>query len=382
MLPHNKKVAFIRADYDCYGGAERFTNFLMSALVKQGFECHIFAKSWTGQASDIQFHKVPGFSIPSVLRHMSFVFFVKRELSRETFDLIQSNERTLSQTIYRAGDGVHAQWVDLRKKMSNPWRRLLLTISPFHCYMRWLERKMFQSPILQAIIVNSEMVRKEIVDRFCVADEKIHTIYNGVDLEVYNPKHRTTVGHDLRRDLGVGQGEVVALFVGSGYQRKGVSQILEAMAKIEQPSCLWIVGKDSLPRYQKMADRLGIAKRVKFFGKQTNVQPFYAAADFFVLPTLYDPFPSVALEAIASGLPVIVTKQCGAAEIISHGQEGFVLESQADNAIVGYMQHLFANQTRRSAMSEKAVLLARKFSGQKTIASFIDLYNCLLGCAI
>lgn len=376
------KVAFVRADFDPYGGAERFTNFLMASLAQHGIECHIFARTWKGEGKDCHFHKVRGFSSPSVLRQASFVHLVRRQLAQEHFDIVQSNERTLSQTIYRAGDGVHARWVELRKGRSSFVKRMLLAMSPFHLYMAWLEKKMFESKELKAIIVNSEMVRREIISRFEVEDEKIHTIYNGVDLETYNPMHRQTVGGKLRQEFDVAPREPIALFVGSGYDRKGVPQLIEAMARMDKPFRLWVVGKDSIPTYQKMAARLGVGDRIRFFGKQRNVQPFYAAADFLVLPTLYDPFPSVALEAMASGLPIIITKQCGAAEVIAHGREGFLLEGQEDLSLSGYMEYLFENKLARDRMSAHALSCARQFPYHDTVRKFLDLYGQMLGCYV
>lgn len=383
MCPKSKlKIAFVRADFDPYGGAERFTNFLMEELTKQGVECHIFAKSWKGEKQNCNFHKVWGLSSPSVLRQATFVLSIKRQLAKEHFDIIQSNERTLTQTMYRAGDGVHAKWLELRRERSGLFQRLLINLSPFHIFMVWLEKKMFQSPELRAVIVNSEMVRKEITHFFHISDEKIHTIYNGVDLERYNPKHRDTVGAMLRQKLHIGPNQPIALFVGSGYQRKGVPQLIMALARIGKPFTLWVVGKNSVSKYKKMAKRLGVEKQITFFGKQTDVQPFYAAADFFVLPTLYDPFPSVALEAMASGLPIVVTKQCGAAEVICHGREGFVLEGQDDESLAGYMEHLFESASVRARMSAQASLCGQQFSAKRTVQKFLSLYEEMLGCSV
>ncbi|MDD5757474.1 MAG: glycosyltransferase family 4 protein [Desulfobulbaceae bacterium] len=370
------KIAFIRADYDPYGGAEKFTNVLMEELAAKGIEIHLFTRSWVNpQGSNFSIHHVGGFRNPSLIRHASFVYFVNRALSKYHFDLIHSNERTLSQTIYRAGDGVHARWLELRKKRVGVWKRFSLRVNPFHLYLCWLERKMFESQKLAAIIVNSKMVGKEITARFSVPDEKIHTIYNGVDLQKFNPAHKIGLGTDFRKAAGVEMEIPVALMVGSGYERKGVHQLLKAMKHTPIPLQLWIVGKDSLGPYQEKARRLGLGERVKFWGKQDDVQPFYAAANFFVLPTLYDPFPSVALEAMASGLPIIVSKQCGAAEVIRQGREGFVVDTPDDEHLIYYMQVMV---DKYHEMSGAARLCAEQFPITRTVQELISLYSHLL----
>ncbi len=373
---HPLKIAFIRAEFDPFGGAERFTNALMQSLASQGADIHIFARKWQ-ESSGINYtiHRVGGFSSPSLLRQISFVNNVKKHLQNNHFDLIQSNERTLSQHIYRAGDGVHAKWLELRKEHAGFLKRLSLTINPFHLYTLYLERKMFEQEQLHAIIVNSEMVRGEITSRFNVADNKIHTIYNGVDLEKFKPENRRIVGRSLRQKYNIPTEEPIILFVGSGYERKGVPQLLHAASQLKTLYHLWIIGKDSTKKYLKMAQELGIGNQVTFWGKQSNVEKFYAAADFFVLPTLYDPFPSVALEAMASGLPIVVSKTCGAAEVIRPGQEGFILSEQDDPALVDYLQILTTNQEKRLLMSKKAVACAQNFSFHATVQQFVDLYQ-------
>jgi len=118
---------------------------------------------------------------------------------------------------------------------------------------------------------------------------------------------------------GAGETAPVVLFVGSDYERKGLPALLAAFARWPQDKAeLWVVGYDKQQAaMQQRAERLGIAGRVRFFGAQKDVRPFYGAADLFVLPTLYDPFPNAALEALACGLPVVTTTSCGAAELIT-----------------------------------------------------------------
>jgi hypothetical protein len=96
------------------------------------------------------------------------------------------------------------------------------------------------------------------------------------------------------------------LFVGSGYERKGLPTLLQALAAMERRDArLWVVGRDKQETLmRKLAQTLGIDQRVMFLGGQSDVRPFYGAADVFALPTLYDPFPNAALEAMASGLPL------------------------------------------------------------------------------
>jgi UDP-glucose:(heptosyl)LPS alpha-1,3-glucosyltransferase len=123
------------------------------------------------------------------------------------------------------------------------------------------------------------------------------------------------------------------LFVGSGFERKGLPQLLAAMANVAQAHLI-VVGEDKRrAAMQVLCGRLGISERVHFVGGTSDVRPWYGAADCFVLPTLYDPFPNAVLEAMASGLPVITTNQCGAAEFVVPGVSGAVCEAGDESGL-------------------------------------------------
>lgn len=370
------KIAFVRMEYDPFGGAERFTQSLMDDLAQSGVEVHLFARKWKSDVrGNVRLHRIGGINSPSLFRQASFVLLVDRALKRERFDLIQSNERTLFQHIYRAGDGVHARWLELRAAHQGILKRLLVAVNPFHRLILRLERRLFEHPELRAVIVNSNMVREEILSRFRIKEEKIVTIYNGVDLDRFHPGHRKTLGRRLREEHGLPPDLPVALFLGSGFERKGLEPAIQALARTGKDTRLWVVGKGDARRYLGIARRLGVASRVKFFGGQHEVERYYAAADFFVFPTLYDPFPSVVLEAMASGLPVITTAQCGAAEIIGQGEDGFVLADPGENGrLAAYMNELSA-VAKRSAMSELARRKAENFPWRRTIEETLHLYR-------
>jgi len=369
------KIAFIRNEYDPYGGAEKFTQTLMDSLAERGVEVHLFARRWIASGNTkLHFHNIGGPRTPSLLRHASFVFFVRRAIRREEFDLIQSNERTLCQDVYRAGDGVHARWLELRASHQNFLSRLLVRINPFHHYLRWLERRLLEQPNLKAVIVNSNMVRQEITSRFQIPNERIHTIYNGVDIKRFRPENRLTIGNQLRSECGLVDEIPVVLFVGSGFERKGLGNLLRGMALAGGRAQLWVVGKGNKRPYQRLAQKLGLMSQVTFWGPHQDAVRFYAAADIFAFPTVYDPFSTAVLEALATGLPVITTAQCGTAEIISHGKEGFILSSpRATKELGGYLNDLY-NPKRRHALSANARKKAEAFPLKRTIDELQHLY--------
>ncbi len=373
------KVAFIRYRYDPYGGAERFTQSLMEYLVARGDEVHLYARHWKGaELSGVFVHRVGGPRWPAILAYASFVWLVGRAVRADRHDLIQSNERTLCQHVYRAGDGVHARWLELRLAHQGRLRRWSVLWNPFHRLRLGLERALFESPSLEAVIVNSNMVRREILERFRIDPHRIHTIYNGVDLMRFHPDGPDPDTRLSRAGIGTAEGAPLILFVGSGFDRKGLDPLLRAVARCGVDAAVWVVGKGRTGKYERLARELGIASRVTFWGPRDDVAPYYAAADFFVLPTLYDPFPSVVLEAMASGLPVITTEQCGAAEILTDGVEGFVVPSPRSVDLLADRIGRLCDPGLRERMGKAARSRAEDFPMKRTVDALRDLYEHLL----
>src|SRR5258706_9354203 len=230
---------------------------------------------------------------------------------------------------------------------------------------------------LRAVICNSRMVREEIRTRFGTPEAKLHVIYNGIDLAAFHPGLREAHRGVLRAKLGIPQDAVVHLFVGAGFERKGVFRLIEAFARGTRGAHLIVVGRDKeQARAERLSRSLGIAPTVHFVGAQDDVRPWYGTADSFVLPTLYDPFPNAALEAMACGLPVTTTFQCGTAELIEPGANGFVVDALALDALTAALARLDSATAR--AMGQKARQRAEGLSLESMTQRLVELYRSLL----
>jgi UDP-glucose:(heptosyl)LPS alpha-1,3-glucosyltransferase len=340
------KLAIVRQKYTPFGGAERFVERALAALKARDVDVSIVAREWQGAAAGGSgYVRVDPFYLGRTWRDAGFARGVQRLIDARRFDLVQSHERIPGCDIYRAGDGVHATWLALRNR---PFDRF----APWHRYTLAAEAAMFRHPRLRAVICNSRMVRDDIARRFGVAGEKLQVIYNGVDLDAFHPRLRAEQGQDLRDKAGVAAATPVVLFVGSGYQRKGLPTLLRALAAMRrQDARLWVVGRDKHETsMRKLAQTLGVDERVLFLGAQADVKPFYGAADLFALPTVYDPFPNAALEALACGLPLVTTPTCGAAELVTAGN-GAVIKAGDTAALAANLDELCA---RAPAMRDAA----------------------------
>ncbi|OGA16866.1 MAG: hypothetical protein A3G25_20330 [Betaproteobacteria bacterium RIFCSPLOWO2_12_FULL_63_13] len=343
------RIALIRQRYNPYGGAERFVARALGVLKRQGVAVTVLARDWEGSgetsadglegaeaageppggAMAAQWVRCDPLYMGRLWRDTSFARAVCRIVSQRQFDLVQSHERIACCDIYRAGDGVHAQWLDNRSRALSIWGRLAMRLNPYHAYVLAAERSLFASSRLRAVICNSRMVAAEIARWFKLPERMLYVIYNGVDLQAFHPALREQHRRTVRASLDIAESEMIYLFVGSGFERKGVPQLLEAFARLRNRAArLVIVGADrQTGALRRRARSMGLGDRVVYAGPQGDVRPWYGAADCFVLPTLYDPFPNAVLEAMASGLPVVTSDSCGAAEFIVDGSNGFVCDA-------------------------------------------------------
>jgi UDP-glucose:(heptosyl)LPS alpha-1,3-glucosyltransferase len=355
------KVAIVRQRYSPYGGAERFVARALPALERTGVEMTLISRSEAGWGAR-RFLRVDPFHVGSLWRDWSFARAARNTWRREHFDVVQSHERIPGCDVYRAGDGVHRRWLELRSAAAGPAERLRIALNPHHAYVCSAEKRMLEHPRLRAVICNSRMVRDEIQRGFRVAPEKLHVIYNGVDLEHFHPRHRERLRGAARAEIGCQARDMVLLFVGSGFSRKGLHAAIAAVS--QTPFWLLVVGND---RYRPQ-----VPERVRFVGGKEDVRPYYAAADCFILPSRYDPFPNTVLEAMAMGLPAIVSARCGAAEVIEHGVNGWVCKPDDIPGITRLMQEAVGKNLGAAARAT-----AEKFGIDAMAQQLVGLYRTL-----
>lgn len=302
------KLALLRRQFAATGGAELYLQRLLRSLVAQGHEPHLFAEAWDGTLDGVKFHRVAACG-SRAMRPVHFAEAVRAELAREKFDCVFSLERTLQQDVYRAGDGLHRVWLERRRQFAPWWKKPFVGRGAFHRNLRALEAQTFDPANTRQVIVNSDMVRREILEHFPFPSDRIHLVRNGVEVARFQNGKRA----ETRARFGVNSDEFLLLFVGSGWERKGLGFVLNALARAPRLKLL-VVGKGRQP--------FAPANNVIFAGAMTAVENAYAAADLFVTLPIYEPSANVVAEALAAGLPVVTSANNGAAEIIQDGITG------------------------------------------------------------
>jgi len=324
------KIFFIREKDSHFGGAEKYLSRLKASLESMKIEHRIINSP------------VPKF-FPSWVRVILFNFYLCL-IKKENFYF--SLERISCPDIYRAGDGVHRAF--LTKVIKSK-------LNPLHYIYLFYEKKCFENS--KIIIANSQMVKKEIVKFYGIDPNKIRVIYNGFD--GYDPINHEQLT-SIRKKYGIDSNKKIFLFVGSGYMRKGLKEFLTILSKIHSKQTISIViGYDkNESMYKKMAKNLGI-KNILFLGKRSDAKIFYSLSDFFILPTYYDPFSNVILEAMLNRNIVITTKQNGAHEILD---KEFVMESPDDLKIVNRINELINDQNKLNVIKNNNFNIAKKYS--------------------
>ena len=317
------KLALIRRHFAEAGGAELYLQRLLGALVQAGHEPHLFAEHWEPLPAGVRWHHVAvAGSRATSPRH--FADAVEQALKTEEFDCVFSLERTLGQDVYRAGDGVHRVWLERRRRYAPWWKRPFVGTGAFHRTMLDLERHTLDPARTRHLIVNSAMVRQEIVTEFGFPAERIHLVRNGVEVARFQHGQRT----ETRAQFGVGEGDFLLLFVGSGWERKGLRFLLRFMEdqhrRGQSGLKLLVLGRGRRPRSGP--------PNVIFAGPRSRVEDAYAAADLFTFLPIYEPSANVVVEALAAGLPVVTSGFNGAAELLREGVNGTVLADPADTA--------------------------------------------------
>jgi UDP-glucose:(heptosyl)LPS alpha-1,3-glucosyltransferase len=372
------RVALLRQHYSPFGGAEGYLERLSRSLQSEGLQVTLLTRAWRARVP-FQVVTCDPFYLGRIWRDVGFASRVSRELDSRRFDLVQSHERIPCCDVYRAGDGVHREWLIHRRSAMGLTGRAQSRLSPYDEFVMWQEKRVFRSPRVRAVVCNSSMVRSDIIGHYGVSEDKLHVIYPGVDASYFEPALKARYRASVRSTCSIPQDALLLLFVGSGFERKGLWVLLEAIAALREPFHLIVVGHDSrLQSYESRAARLGIGARVHFANGQQDVRPFYGAADAFVLPSLYDPFGAAVQEAMAVGLPVVTSTKTGAAELVRHGKSGFVCDPLDQAALVAALRHL-----RSPELRERMGAAARKRIEPMTLSAmskrFLDLYEMLIG---
>ncbi|MEJ7784157.1 MAG: glycosyltransferase family 4 protein [Solirubrobacteraceae bacterium] len=238
---------------------------------------------------------------------------------------------------------------------------------------RVAERFCFRPGRTRRLVTVSSGVAQELERFFPRRHDEVVVIPNGVDRAQFTPDAQARTM--ARNRLGLAPDVLVALFVGGDWDRKGLRFAIEGVAGADAWHLL-VVGRGDEPRHRALAGRCGAGDRVHFVGGTPEPARYYASADAFVLPSAYEAFPLVGLEAAAAGLPLIAAHVSGAEELIEEERNGWLVERDA-TAITERLRTLGADPALRTAMGRAARHSSARYTWDRIVGAYAELYETL-----
>jgi UDP-glucose:(heptosyl)LPS alpha-1,3-glucosyltransferase len=352
------KIGLVRRGFSATGGAEAYLRRFAEAAGAAGHRCVLFVtEDWPETAKPVtaELVRVRG-RTPA-----RFADALEACRPRDSCDFLLSLERVWRCDAYRAGDGVHAAWLQRRAQFEPRWKSVLRGWNPKHRALLALEKSLFEGGA-GTVIANSALIKTQIQQVYGYPAGRIRVIYNG--LPAMNLPSRAR--QEVRAELGLSPEEYVLLFVGSGWERKGLRFAVEALGRVSGCAPVLLVAGRGDSR------ALPDCPRVRYLGPRGDVPRLLAAADAFVLPTLYEPFSNACLEALAAGLPVITTASNGFAEVIESGVEGEVIPEPTDLAALAGAIERWALPARRDGIGVRLQERGTTFSIEENVRQTLE----------
>jgi UDP-glucose:(heptosyl)LPS alpha-1,3-glucosyltransferase len=327
------RIALLTRRFDSAGGGtERDLIVTADELRAAGHQISIFADEVRGATGDWNVRRVgAGPRLGRTLSLLRFAWTAAPAARRAGTDLVLSFARCVGSDVMRSGGGAHASYLRAARK----WRGVLgataMRITPYHRVQMLVERQAFRNPGLKRVIAVSNFVRDDLIREFGLAPEKTVTIYNGVDLDRFRPASDSSERAAIRQKFAVPASARVVAFVGNGFARKGLGFLIEAWPLVAGGAFLIVAGADrQTDKFARRARALNVGARIVFTGPQPDVETIFHAADAFAMPSLFEPFGNVVMEAMATGLPAMTSAFSGVAELIPPSMRGFRVENPDD----------------------------------------------------
>ena len=369
------------------GGAETSTQQFVNHLLAGGVEVVLFTRS--------QIHSFPGCQVqhvatPARLRSRATAEFLKlasKACRRADLDLVHAMSPCYAADIYepRGGTMVETMLRNVAIRRTGLGQALKSALARLNQKQQTLlraERRLLRREPPPVVVALSQYVVRQLDENYGVNGEKVRLIFNGVDPVDAPAETRRRERREIRESFSVPDESYVLLVVAHNFRLKGLGPAISALAHLAAAGVadpvLLIVGRGSPGRYRRQAERLGVWERIRFVGDTERVRAFYHAADVLVHATFYDPCSRVVLEALSAGLPCVTTQWNGAAEIMTDGEHGFIIDSPHNIQALAQALERLAKHTFRRRCSQAASGLRDRLSMREHAVQMQGLYQEVL----
>jgi UDP-glucose:(heptosyl)LPS alpha-1,3-glucosyltransferase len=370
-----KKIAVIIPKYGLIGGAEQFVAELTGRLITStGYDFHVYATRWQKSAAPIIFHQVPFISFPKFLTTLSFAYFARRRIERNNFSLVHSHERIFAADIFTIHGIPHRYWVrNVRCKQ----------MSLYDLATTWVEKKLVYEGNCKKFIAVSSLTKDIFLQEYNIDPGLVDIIHPGVDLNDYAKQDKASVRNSIRRELGINSTDPIILFASMNFEIKGLDNILLSLGKLKAQNRKFkfiVVGKGNIKKYTQMAKEAQISSDVIFTGpvNKEKMISMYLAGDLYIMLSKFDTFGMVVLEAMAAGLPVIISSNVGAKDLVQDDKNGFIIRDTSDTDDVAAKIALLLGEDIRRPFAQAAYQTAAQNTWNQVAAKYQNIYEDIL----
>jgi len=375
------KIALVHKRLDLNGGTERDLYLTAEGLRNLGHEVHLFCSEFAVQVpAGVVAHRVPLIPFGRTARLWSFALNGSRTATSANCDVTVGFGRILKQDVLRCGGGSHRHFLKQLGAEGGWRRRVWQKVSIYHQSVLAIERRQYSANGFKEIVAVSGKVKDDLMRIYSIPEHRIRVIHNGVDPIRFTPDRREKARVIIRDQWAIPRAAAVVLFIGNGFQRKGLDRLLAIwQSQRLQRTWLLVVGDDAgMNRYKNLAETVGQG-RIIFTGRQADVESYYAAADLLALPAAQEAFGNVVLEALSSGLPVLVSREVGAAELLSGALLQGIVDKPEDSVELESKLVALLEHAADPELTGEAIRIAARFSWHN---HFRELEDFLLKVAV
>ena len=268
----------------------------------------------------------------------------------------------------------HRYWVhNIRRKQ----------MSLYDLATAWVEKKLVYNGNCKKFIAVSNLTKDIFLQEYTINPDKVAVINPGVDLSDYAQHNKDSVRNDIRRELGINIADPVIIFASMNFEIKGLDDILFSLAKLKAQNHkfkLIVAGKGNIKKYTKMAQEAQIISDVIFTGpvNKENLIRMYLASDLYIMLSKFDTFGMVVLEAMAAGLPVIISSNVGAKDIVREDENGFIVSNTSDANYIAAKIALLLDENIRRPFAAAACQTAAQNTWDDVTKKYAAIYENIM----
>ena len=337
------KLAFCLFRYFPFGGMQRDFLRIANSCLARGHSVEVYTWDWEGAMPDeLKVFIIPIRGLTNHKRRESFSKKVGGYLAERHYDVVVGFNKMPYLDVYFAADTCYIGKALEKSFFYRMTKRCRSNLR--------LERAVFDQQSMTEIMSISDNEKALFIKYYGTDENRFHSLPPGIARDRMAPSNALEIRSELRRELAIGEDNYVVLMVGTDYRRKGVDRAIRALASLPHDlyknTFLLIVGKDKTTKFRRLARRLGVEAQVRFLGGREDVPRFLVAADLLVHPAYREAAGMILIEALAAGLPVLVSEVCGYSFHIKNAGAGEIVPSP-------FSQNTFNKMLASMLVSEK-----------------------------